>query len=49
MLQQFVKVPVSGSKCSVQVEENRPFDLLLLVVVVVGVVYTIQYKWLYSA
>ena len=46
MLQHFVKAPVS-----VQVEENRPFDLLLLfllllllVVVVVVVVYTIQYK-----
>ena len=51
MLQQFVKVPVSGSKCSAQVEENRPFDLLLLlllvvvvVVIVIVVVYTIQYK-----
>ena len=41
MLQHFVKVPVPGSKCSAQVEENRPFDLLLLLVVVV---YTIQYK-----
>ena len=42
MLQHFVKVPVSGSKCSAHVEENRPFELLLLVVV--EVIYTIQYK-----
>ena len=43
MLQHFIKVPVSGSKCSAHVEANRQFELLLLLVVVV-VIYTIQYK-----